>query len=74
MLPLRIVEKTWGREHLPAPFIAPANQRIRPTPSARHRIMRYNQLLEPIPRHHSSHLIQKYRTPRLFAGPRHPKP
>jgi mannose-6-phosphate isomerase len=28
LLPTRMVEKPWGREHLPAPFTAPAGQRI----------------------------------------------
>ena len=27
-LPTRLVEKVWGREHLPAPFCAPADRRI----------------------------------------------
>ena len=35
------------------------------------RIVRTNQLLEPVPRNHRRHLIQKHCTPRLLASPRH---
>ena len=36
-----------------------------------HRIVRTNQLLEPVPRNHRRHLIQKHCTPRLLVWPRH---
>jgi hypothetical protein len=46
------------------------SQGIRATPPTSYQIARDDQLLEPLSRNHSRHLIQKHRATRLFASQR----